>query len=212
MTQVVDLLGYERIAALASAIPFAPARERFIFVRHGETEGNRTRVYQVPHIPLNEIGEEQARQAAQGLASTRIGKLVASPMARAWRTASLVAAEHGLHPEVDGALSERFFVSLWDTPIDGPFDWAHDPDGCEPIATFVHRAAYSLMRILSDDTTDGETVIVAHGGILLIACALTGVRLTNGLRRNAVPLRFERTDGEWSAVALPDNKPPGDNR
>ena len=43
MTQFVDLLGYERIAELASAIPFSPRRERFIFVRHGETEGNRTK-------------------------------------------------------------------------------------------------------------------------------------------------------------------------
>jgi hypothetical protein len=113
MTQVIDLLGYERIAALASIFPFAPARERFIFVRHGETEGNRNRVYQFPHTPLNAAGEGQAQLAARSLATIRIGKLVASPMARAWRTASLVAAAHKMHPEVDGALSERFYVSLW---------------------------------------------------------------------------------------------------
>jgi broad specificity phosphatase PhoE len=202
MTQVVDLLGYERIATLASALPFAPARERFIFVRHGETEGNRNRVYQFPHTPLNENGEEQAQSATRRLASTRIGKVVASPMARAWRTASLVAAEHQMHPEVDGALSERFYVSLWDTPIGDRFDWNLDPDGCEPLATFVHRTAHSLMRILGDDTPDGETVIVAHGGILLVACALTGVALAGDLRRNAVPLRFVRADGAWMATPL----------
>ena len=43
MTQVVDLLGYERIASSPPRIPFAPKRERFIFVRHGETEGNRNK-------------------------------------------------------------------------------------------------------------------------------------------------------------------------
>jgi broad specificity phosphatase PhoE len=199
MTQVVDLLGYDRIAELASALTFAPKRERFIFVRHGETEGNRTRTYQLPHTPLNETGEGQAALAAKGLATTRIGRLVASPMARAWRTASLVAAEHGIHPEVDGSLSERFYVSLWDTPIEGAFDWNRDPDGCEPLATFVHRAAHSIMRILSDDTADGETVIVAHGGILLVTCALTNATLENSHRRNAVPLRFERSNGAWTA-------------
>jgi broad specificity phosphatase PhoE len=202
MTQVIDLLGYERIAALASALPFAPARQKFIFVRHGETEGNRNRVYQFPHTPLNEAGETQAQRVAKGLAATRIGKLVASPMARAWRTASLVAAEHKMHPEVDGALSERFYVSLWDKPIGERFDWNLDPDGCEPLSTFVHRAAHSLMRILADDPHDGETVIVAHGGILLVTCALTGVSLTSELRRNAVPLRFERTDDGWNATPL----------
>jgi broad specificity phosphatase PhoE len=198
MTQVVDLFGYDRIAALE----FAPARERFIFVRHGETEGNRNRVYQFPHTPLNEAGEGQAQLVARRLATTRIGKLVASPMARAWRTASLVAAEHKMQPEVDGALSERFYVSLWNTPIGERFDWNLDPEGCEPLATFVHRAAHSLMRILSDDAHDGETVVVAHGGILLVACALTRVSLTSELRRNAVPLRFERTNGAWTATAL----------
>ena len=134
MTQVIDLLGYDRIVEHASPLAFTPKRERFIFVRHGETEGNRTKRYQLPHTPLNETGEGQAALAAQALAKIRIGKLVASPMARAWRTASLVAAAHGIHPEVDGALSERFYVSLWDTPIEGAFNWDWDPDGCEPLA------------------------------------------------------------------------------
>jgi 2,3-bisphosphoglycerate-dependent phosphoglycerate mutase len=202
MTQVIDLLGYERIAELVSALTFAPKRERFIFVRHGETEGNRTRTYQLPHTPLNQTGEGQAQLAAKRLVTTRIGKLVASPMARAWRTASLVAAEHRIHPEVDGALSERFYVSLWDTPTGDRFDWALDPDGCEPLATFVHRAAHSLMRILSDDAPDGETVIVAHGGILLVACALTGATVVGDHRRNAVPLHFARANGAWTATPI----------
>jgi broad specificity phosphatase PhoE len=202
MTQVIDLLGYDRIAEHASALPFAPKRKQFIFVRHGETEGNRNRVYQFPHTPLNETGEGQAALAAKALAKTRIGKLVASPMARAWRTASLVAAEHNMHPEVDGALSERFYVSLWDTPMEGAFNWDWDPDGCEPLATFVHRAAQSVVRILADDTPQGETVIVAHGGILLVACALTNATLENSHRRNAVPLRFVRENGAWTATPV----------
>ena len=202
MTQVIDLLGYERIASHAAQHSFAPKRKRFIFVRHGETEGNRTKRYQLPHTPLNEAGEGQAAAAAKALAHIRIGRLVASPMARAWRTASLIAHEHKMHPEVDGALSERFYVSLWDTPIEGAFNWDWDPDGCEPLRTFVHRAAHSVMRILDDDAPDGETVIVAHGGILLVTCALTQATLDHSHRRNAVPLRFSRENGAWTATPL----------
>jgi broad specificity phosphatase PhoE len=202
MTQVIDLLGYDRIAEHASALTFAPKRQRFIFVRHGETEGNRNKIYQLPHTPLNETGEGQAARAAKALAGTKIGKLVASPMARAWRTASLVAAEHGIHPEADGALSERFYVSLWDKPINGAFNWDWDPDGCEPLRTFVHRAAHSVMRILEDDSPQGETVIVAHGGILLVTCALTGATLVTEHRRNAVPLRFSHEGGQWIATPV----------
>jgi broad specificity phosphatase PhoE len=202
MTQIIDLLGYDRIREHTSGLAFAPKRERFIFVRHGETEGNRTKRYQLPHTPLNETGEGQAALAARALATTRIGKLVASPMARAWRTASLIAHEHKMHPEVDGALSERFYVSLWDKPIEGAFNWDWDPDGCEPLRTFVHRAAVSVMRILEDDTPDGETVIVAHGGILLVTCALTQATLDHSHRRNAVPLCFARENGAWTATPL----------
>jgi hypothetical protein len=55
------------------------------------------------------------------------------------------------------------------------------------------------MRILQADAHEGETVIVAHGGILLVVCALTGASLVNDHRRNAVPLRFELQGGKWIA-------------
>jgi hypothetical protein len=58
------------------------------------------------------------------------------------------------------------------------------------------------MRILEDDTPDGETVIVAHGGILLVTCALTGATLAGDHRRNAVPLRFALQDGAWVATPI----------
>ena len=66
----------------------------------------------------------------------------------------------------------------------------------------MHRAAHSVMRILDDDTPDGETVIVAHGGILLVTCALTRRRLNRSHRRNAVPLRFTRENGAWTATPV----------
>lgn len=203
MTQVIGLLGYKQLAALATAEPFSPARQRFIFVRHGETEGNRTRIFQTPHIPLNDAGEAQARSAADKLKNVRIAKLVASPMSRAWRTASLVGAEHQLHPEADGALAERYYVNLWDTPVpDGGLDWSFDPPGCESLAAFVSRVRHSLLRILADEPVDGETVIVAHGGILLVLCAAANVHLDEAERRNAVPLMFTRENGAWRATRV----------
>ena len=202
MTQVIDLLGYDRIVQHASATDVR-AEARALHLRAPRRDGGK------PHQDLPDAAHAAERDRRgtsgarrEGLATTRIGKLVASPMARAWRTASLVAAEHKMHPEVDGALSERFYVSLWDKPIEGAFDWDWDPDGCEPLATFVHRAAQSVMRILEDDTPDGETVIVAHGGILLVACALTDATLEHSHRRNAVPLRFSRQNGAWTATPL----------
>ena len=129
---------------------------------------------------------------------------------RAWSRPSTASTRKST-----ASLSERFYVSLWDTPIEGAFNWDWDPDGCEPLATFVHRAAHSVMRILDDDRPDGETVIVAHGGILLVACALTNATLEQAHRHNAVPLRFTRQNGAWtrnagvipSPMADPSNAP-----
>lgn len=203
MTQVIGLLGYEQLRAVASAQPFRPGTSRFIFVRHGETEGNRAKIFQTPHIPLNEAGEAQAQAAADKLKATAIGKLVASPMARAWRTATLVGAQHDIHPEADGALAERYYVNLWDTPVPGDgLDWSFDPPGCESLDAFVSRARHSLLRILTRAPERGETVIVAHGGILLVLCAATGVALDSAHRRNAVPLLFEAMDDAWRATPL----------
>ena len=175
-------------------------------MRHGETEGNRTKRYQLPHTPLNETGEGQAALAAKALANIRIGRLVASPMARAWRTASLVAAEHGMHPEVDGALSERFYVSLWDKPIEGAFNWDWDPDGCEPLATFVHRAAQSVMRILADDARgrrDCHRGAWRHPAGDLRADQRDAGKFTSSKRRPAaIFARKRRMDGDAVVILL----------
>ena len=151
MTQVIGLRGFAAVETLAKAVPLRTDAASFIFVRHGETEGNRTRIFQVPHIPLNEAGEAQAKGAALRLQSTPLARIVASPMARAWRTASLIGEPHGLVPEADGALGERNYVNLWNTPVpEEELDWGSDPAGCEPVATFVHRVCHGLNRILAD--------------------------------------------------------------
>ena len=90
MTQVVDTVGYDRITSLASLHAFAPKRERFIFVRHGETEGNRNKIYQFPHTPLNETGEAQAARAI-GLATSLPMRVVASALAARAACASPVS-------------------------------------------------------------------------------------------------------------------------
>lgn len=203
MTKVIGLRGFDAVEKLARTVPFETAAASFLFVRHGETEGNRTRIFQVPHIPLNEAGEAQARGAAERLKSVALARIVASPMARAWRTASLIGEPHGLVPEADGALGERYYVNLWNTPVPAEeLDWGHDPEGCEPIDAFVHRVGHSLNRILSDTARAPQTAIVAHGGILLTLCAMTGVSLTEDLRRNAVPLRFSRNGMGWRAEPI----------
>jgi hypothetical protein len=72
LTQVIDLLGYGHRGACFRA-PLR-RRERFIFVRHGETEETTTSL-SIPHTSLNETGEAR-RRAPQ--------RLFARPASAGW--------------------------------------------------------------------------------------------------------------------------------
>ncbi len=195
--------GIAALNVMAAGQPIAVGVEKFLFLRHGETDGNLRGIYQRPEQPLNATGEMQAVRAAQVLARVRIHSVVASPMARAWRTASIVAVPHRLEPRAIADLQERLDGGLIGTPNDG-FDWAADPPDCEPLAAFVERARKGLAAQLAEPRADdaGEQLIVAHGGVLLVLAASLGAALGPGLRSNARPLRFARRATGWTAVPL----------
>jgi probable phosphoglycerate mutase len=199
--------GWEAIIATARTAPAALALDRFVFLRHGETARNFARIYQTADEPLNETGEAQARAAAAMLAGHNIGRLIASPMARAWRTANVVAEACRVRPEAEPDLRERLFTALWGTPV-GTIDWAHDPVGCETLAEFVARVQRGA-RAAHDrhaGNRRGELLLVAHGGVLLALCAWLGVPVSEEMRGNAQPIHFERDAGSWRARLIGEAK------
>jgi broad specificity phosphatase PhoE len=203
-TKIAPLAGFEAIRRLAAGFRLPQALESFIFVRHGETEGNRRGIYQVSETPLNEAGEAQARAAAAALSRHRpLGRIAASPMARAWRTASIVAGPDG-RPEPDGALQERLYLGLAGQPV-GHLDWSVDPPGCERLSAFVDRAARALVRLAEEEASapgPGPLVVVSHGGVLLVLAALCDVEPAADLRRNATPMMVRRSGDRWTFEAL----------
>jgi probable phosphoglycerate mutase len=201
-TQIAPTLGFEAIVDLARLLPFRPRRDRFLFLRHGETDGNRNGIYQWPETPLNATGEAQAAEAAERLKAVPIASVAASPMMRAWRTAAVVTDGRGLTPEPDGGLQERLYLGLAGTPV-GRMDWRVEAPACERLATFVHRAGSALIHHLNGPTEpDGDLLLVSHGGVLLVLAALTGVDLEGDLRRNATPILFQRSTAGWEAHAV----------
>lgn len=87
----------------------------FVLVRHGETDGNRDRVVQVPETPLNDKGLAQAAAVAERLRQDLEGspvRLVASDLARAAMTAEPIAAALGVEIEWMPLLQERNFGDL----------------------------------------------------------------------------------------------------
>ncbi len=202
-TTTAPILGYQALQQHASQHALATSLERFVFLRHGETDGNRTGTFQSPDTPLNANGEAQAQAAADRLKGHAIGHVVASPMARAWRTANVAAAHHKLLPEPEAMLQERFYTALAGKPV-GQLDWQNDPPGCETLARFVHRTARGLNEAIAGHAgRRGDLLVVSHGGILLVLAAMAGIAPDDAsLRRNAVPILVSRQHGRWTFAAI----------
>ena len=80
---------------------------RLIFVRHGESEANRKRVFAgQSDSPLTAAGRQQAAALAEALAAEPIARVISSDLSRARDTAAAVAMRHGVGVETTAALRE----------------------------------------------------------------------------------------------------------
>lgn len=201
--------GLDVLFELARANPLAPDCDSFVFVRHGETDGNHKRIFQTADQPLNARGLAQAQAAAGALAGERIQRVVASTMARAWTTAQIIAEPHGVPPEPEDGLRERWFGDLVGTPSHD-HDWRDDPPNGETLAQFVTRTQAGIARGLAD-AGRRRTTLVAHGGVLYVLAPSLGIEITTELLANATPIRLERQGAGWRAIRLADTGGRGDN-
>lgn len=179
--------GLDEVRRLASKRPLQPRARRFIFLRHGETEGNARRVYQSAEIPLNETGLAQARRAAEYLRGHCVERILASDMRRAWQTAQAAAAIAGAPMIAEPRLRERWFGDLVGTPSHD-LDWRNEPENGETLRDFVARTQAGLNDALD---TDASTLLVAHGGSLYVLVFSLGADLLERHIANATPLLFE---------------------
>lgn len=106
----------------------------FYIVRHGETDWNKNKIMQgQKDIPLNETGEQQAKDLAQLFKDIDFDLAFSSDLIRAKRTAEIVALEHQLTVETTKLLRERSF---------GRYEG-------QPSAALI--AQIKLLRALTDD-------------------------------------------------------------
>jgi broad specificity phosphatase PhoE len=190
--------GHDAVVRLASARPLRVAEQPFLFLRHGETAGNFSRIYQHPNEPLNATGIAQARRAALALHACRPDRILASTMRRAWQTAGIVG--QALHLPVMEApgLRERHFGALIGTSSVG-LDWAAEPPEGEALQDFVDRTRGGLAEALAGE---GTPLLVAHGGTLLVLTAALGCAFTAETARNATPLLFAPGADGWRMESL----------
>jgi broad specificity phosphatase PhoE len=179
--------GLDEVRRLAAKRPLKPRARRFIFLRHGETEGNARRVYQPSDIPLNPAGQAQARRAAEYLRAHPVERILASDMRRAWQTAQAAAEMVGAPVIPEPRLRERWFGDLVGTSS-MDLDWRNEPPNGEPLHDFVSRTQAGFHDALD---TDASTLLVAHGGSLYVLVFSLGADLLEQHIANATPLLFE---------------------
>ena len=187
--------GLDEVRRLAAARPLRPRARRFIFLRHGETEGNARRVYQPPEIPLNATGLAQARRAAEYLRAHSVARILASDMRRAWQTAE-AAAQIVCAPLIaEPRLRERWFGDLVGKSS-AELNWRNEPPNGESLPDFITRTQAGFNDALD---SEASTLLVAHGGPLYVLVYSLGAELLEQHIANATPLlfEFEATASRW---------------
>lgn len=92
---------------------------KIYFIRHGETQWNRMHKLQGrSDIPLNDAGLAGARIASRALLDVPFDLALSSPLARAYKTAEIIAEPHGLTPHRVDLLKEMSFGTFEGTELE----------------------------------------------------------------------------------------------
>ncbi len=190
-------------------------RTRVVLWRHGQTAWNVEGRFQgQTDIPLDPLGEKQARRAAPMLARLGPDLLASSDLARARQTAQALADVTGMPVGLDEGLRETnggAFEGLTGPEIRERFpdDWAawasgdphhRNPEGGESRTDVAARMLQAVLRA-ADQVGDGLAVLVTHGGAARVAVAqLIGLPLERvsalGVISNAAWTMLERRSGQ----------------
>jgi broad specificity phosphatase PhoE len=181
-----------------------PGPVQLLVVRHGQSEWNALgRGHGWGDPPLSELGEDQARGAVAALATQELEPgVVASDLARARRTAELVAGPLGLEPVRTTADLREHDIGEWDgrtwEEIEREWpgakaEWVAEridtPPGGESRAAFHQRVERALRQAV-EGRPPGRFLIVAHGGVVRALERLAGIEPT--------PIEF--LSGRWFSL------------
>ena len=161
---------------------------RIILWRHGRTAWNVAgRVQGQTDVPLDEVGQEQAREAAARLATLAPDRILSSDLSRAADTAAELSRLTGVPVETDPRLRELEFgeregltwEEAWVQMPEGMQAWLDGDETQIPGSETHHQAGVRFAEALHDHLTrlgaDETLVVVAHGGVARVgACAFLG--------------------------------------
>ena len=177
----------------------------FYGLRHGATDWNREGRFQGrTDNPLNDEGLRQAHEAVDMLRGTGISRIVASPLARAARTAEIIAAAISVPLAIDDGIIEFDFGSLEGLPVRDVMI-RHDvksatglvailPADGESWDAMTERSLRCVTAWL-ERHPDDTMLFVCHDAVMQgMANALCGSYFRNS---HATPFRYLHEAGQW---------------
>ena len=153
------------------------------FVRHGEAEGNVTKVAQDMHTPLTEQGHLQAQVVAKRVKSLPIKRIFSSDMTRAVQTAQHISDVVGIKGEQFPAFREWMTpesvrgkkhtspeYEAWMSELDKNY---HNPawryEDAENIADLEKRVSEAVRML--EEVKEESVLVVSHGKFLRLFLA-----------------------------------------
>lgn len=187
---------------MASAVP--RLRRVFAFIRHGQTDWNRDdRLQGSSDIPLNDVGRQQAHEAAAILRGGGWEAIVSSPLSRARETAEIMAADLGIElgPSYAAFVERDYGVNEGGSSSEIVAKHPNrDYPGAESLASVVARGTAGLAMVAAD-FGETPTIIVCHGTIIRYTlAALAGRRLPGILNGSISTLELE--NGVWQVLSV----------
>lgn len=189
---------------------------RLVLWRHGQTLWNAENRHQGQiDIPLNDVGREQARHAAQTLVAMKPTHIIASDLERALETGQILADLAGINLSTDERLRETFAGEWQGMTRDEivakyPADyaaWGGDseirPGGGETRWEVSQRVVAAIEDALLNIPAGGTLVVASHGGALRSALG----RLL-GLDPRQWTILGVLANAQWSVLSeLDENMP-----
>ncbi len=189
-----------------------------LLVRHGETDWNRDERFQgQADPPLNQTGRAQSVDLSVTLAAETLSAVYSSPLQRAFETATIIAAAHGLEPSTVDALREMYdgsWEGLTRTEVEERFpdqyarwlEHERGPDDGESYPELGGRVVPALLEIAAAHPNE-RILAVTHAGPIRAALAhADGVTYEEARRRgpaiaNALIVEIAVGNGNLSRIA-----------
>ncbi len=147
----------------------------FYFLRHGETYESREGIVQGQNdTELNTAGRKMAEDAAEALSNIPLASIHASPLKRAWMTASIVSVLTGVPVHALPDLMERHW---------GKFQGrrkAHRPSAANPeTVETVEDFRKRVTKAMESIPGPSPVLVVSHSGVFRALCEIVGIRVVS---------------------------------